>query len=80
MECLSWLIQISSLPGDLVFDGFMGTGSTALAAMATGRDYLGAEIDRGHYETARRRIAQAIQPCERITGGEGILEKKGKYL
>ena len=80
VECLSWLIQISSLPGDLVFDGFMGTGSTALAAMATGRDYLGAEIDRGHYETARRRIAQAIQPCERITGGEGILEKKGKYL
>jgi site-specific DNA-methyltransferase (adenine-specific) len=62
VECLSWLIQISSLPGELVFDGFMGTGSTALAAMAAGRDYLGAEIDRGYYETARRRIAQAVQP------------------
>lgn len=62
VECLSWLIQISSLPGELVFDGFMGTGSTALAAMATGRDYLGAEINRGYYETAQERIAQAARP------------------
>lgn len=59
VECLSWLIQISSLPGELVFDGFMGTGSTALAAMMTGRQYLGAEIDRDYYETARKRISEA---------------------
>ena len=80
VECLSWLIQISSLPGELVFDGFMGTGSTALAAMATGRDYLGAEINRGHYETARRRIDQAMGPCDERTGGEGVFEEQGKYL
>lgn len=56
VEFLSWLIQISSLPGELVFDGFMGLGSTALAAFQTGRDYLGAEIDRGYFETAQARI------------------------
>ena len=33
VELLSWLIQLSSLPGELVFDGFMGSGSTALAAV-----------------------------------------------
>lgn len=65
VECLSWLIQISSLPGELVFDGFMGTGSTALAAIATGRDYLGAEINQDYYETAGKRIAQAV----RFNGG-----------
>lgn len=59
-EFLSWLIQISSQPGELVFDGFMGSGSTALAAIATGRRYLGAEIDRDYYELAQRRIAQAV--------------------
>lgn len=56
VEFLSWLIQISSQPQELVFDGFMGTGSTALAAISTKRRYLGAEINRGYYETAIRRI------------------------
>ena len=54
-EFLSWLIQISSQPGELVFDGFMGSGSTAAAAMLTGRDYLGAEIDRDYFDMAVKR-------------------------
>ena len=55
VEFLSWLVQISSDPKELVFDGFMGTGSTALAAMQTGRNYFGAEIDRGYFEVCQRR-------------------------
>ncbi len=57
VEFLSWLVQISSRPGEIVFDAFMGTGSTALAAVLTGRRYLGAEISREYYDTAVRRIA-----------------------
>lgn len=56
---LSWLIQISSQPGELVFDSFMGTGSTAVAAIVSGRHYLGAEISPAYYEVAKRRIAEA---------------------
>ncbi len=58
VEFLSWLIQISSQPQELVFDGFMGSGSTAVAAILTGRNYLGAEIDREYYNTAIRRIKE----------------------
>lgn len=57
VECLSWLIQLSSLPGELIFDGFMGTGSTALAALLSGRNYLGAEINQEYYEIAQKRIS-----------------------
>ena len=60
VECLSWLIQISSLPGELIFDGFMGTGSTALAALLTGRNYLGAEIDPGYFQIIGKRLQQQI--------------------
>lgn len=60
VECLSWLMQISSMPGELVFDGFMGTGSTALAALYTGRNYLGAEIDPGYYQIIEKRLQQQI--------------------
>ena len=58
-EFLSWLIQISSQPGELIFDGFMGTGSTAVAAIMCNRNYFGAEINRGYFEIARRRIDAA---------------------
>lgn len=59
VELLSWLIQLSSQPGELIFDGFMGSGSTAVAAITAGRCYLGAEIDRNYFEMAQNRITQA---------------------
>ncbi len=39
-----------------MFDGFVGTGSTLLAAIETGRRYLGAEICPEYYEIAAKRI------------------------
>lgn len=61
VEFLSWLIQISSLPEELVFDGFMGTGSTALAAIINGRSYLGAEISGDYYALAQKRIKEVSE-------------------
>lgn len=58
VECLCWLIQISSNPGDLVFDGFSGTGSTALAALKTGRTFLGAEISNEYWQIGQKRLNQ----------------------
>jgi site-specific DNA-methyltransferase (adenine-specific) len=56
VECLGWLIQISSNPGDIVFDPFIGSGSTALAAIQTGRFFLGSEIEASYCELAQSRI------------------------
>ena len=61
VELLSWLIQISSLPGELVFDGFIGTGSTALAALINGRNYLGAEISIDYHALAQKRIKEVLE-------------------
>ena len=58
VEFLSWLVQISSNPQELIFDGFMGTGSTALAAVLTGREYLGAEINQEYFEISQRRMEE----------------------
>ena len=45
-ELLSRLIRNSSTEGDLVFDPFVGTGTTVLAAAALGRKALGCDIDQ----------------------------------
>lgn len=45
--------------GGIVFDPFMGSGSTGVAAVNTGRSFIGMELDPGYFETACRRIAEA---------------------
>lgn len=46
----------SSNEGDVVFDPFMGSGTTAVAAKELGRHYLGCEIDPKFYQIATDRI------------------------
>lgn len=49
---ISW-----SNPGDVVLDPFMGSGTTAVAALRTGRNYIGFEISTEYCDIARDRIA-----------------------
>ncbi|MHB8331652.1 MAG: DNA-methyltransferase, partial [Candidatus Dormibacteria bacterium] len=51
-----------SPPGGLVLDPFAGSGTFPLAALMEGRRALGIELDPGHAEVARRRLAQATLP------------------
>lgn len=51
---------IDAIPGDDVFDPFMGSGSTGVAAIKRRRGFVGCEINPGHFETACRRIQAAL--------------------
>lgn len=49
--------------GDTILDPFMGSGTTGVACVQTGRNFIGIEIDPGYFEIARRRIEIAqMQP------------------
>ena len=52
------LIQLYTFAGEVVLDPFMGSGQTAIAALRTGRHYVGYEIDPGYVELAERRIRE----------------------
>ena len=49
-------IRTWSNPGDIVLDPFMGSGTTAIAAMITCRHYVGFEVNRKYYDSAKFRI------------------------
>ena len=51
------LVKRLSKPGDLICDPFMGAGTTAVAALAAGRKFVGCDIDEAHVQTARGRCA-----------------------
>lgn len=56
LDLICKLITTFTNPGDLIFDGFMGSGTTAAAAIRMQRNYIGCEIDKTSYENAINRI------------------------
>lgn len=51
------LIELYTYEGDVVLDPFMGSGSAAVAAVRTGRRYIGFDTDEAYVQIAERRIA-----------------------
>ncbi len=61
------LIHMNTYVGDLVLDPFVGSGTTAVAALRAGRRYIGYDTDAAYVENAQRRLA-----AERVDDDEGV--------
>ena len=59
LEILERLINVSCPPGGTVLDCFMGSGSTGVACVNTGRNFIGIEKDEKYFEISKNRIAEA---------------------
>ena len=57
-KLLERVILASSNPGDLVFDCFMGSGTTQAVAMKLGRRFIGADINLGSVQTTTKRLLE----------------------
>lgn len=55
------LIQLYTFKGDVILDPFMGSGSTAIAALKSERKYVGYDIDPEYVKTAEGRIASFMR-------------------
>lgn len=60
VEIIEKMILDSSEPGAVVLDTFMGSGTTAVACLRTGRNYIGFEQDEKYHAIAQERIAEEI--------------------
>lgn len=60
LKVLSHLVRLATKPGDVIFDPFMGVGSTGVAALQLRRRFTGIEIDPQYFKTANKRIEEAI--------------------
>lgn len=57
--------------GDTVLDPFMGSGTTGIACVNTGRNFIGMEIDEGYYNIASNRIDEAKSSwLDNLLGGD----------
>lgn len=60
---LKYLIRTYTNEGETVLDNVMGSGSTGVAAVNTCRSFIGMELDKGYFETAKKRIEEAQEQC-----------------
>lgn len=58
IEIITKMIEDSSEPGAVVLDTFMGSGTTAVACLRTGRNFIGFEQDEKYHALAMGRIAE----------------------
>ena len=63
LDLLHRVILASTKPGDIILDPFMGSGTTAAAAIELGRQFIGIEREQVYVDAARQRIAD-IQPID----------------
>lgn len=56
-----YLIKTYTNEGDLVLDNCLGSGTTAVACVNTGRHYIGIEMDKDYFEIATKRVNDVIE-------------------
>ena len=61
LDLIKQCIEKHSDDGDLVFDGFVGSGTTAIACKELNRNYIGFELDKGYYDIAIERISKTLK-------------------
>lgn len=73
-DLIERFIKASSSPGDMVFDGFIGSGTTLAVAMKLGRKFIGADINLGAIQTTTKRLINVANELkednEKYTGFE----------
>jgi len=59
VNILEFLIRVYTKLGDIVLDNTMGSGSTGVAAVNTGRGFIGIEKEKNYFDIAEKRIKEA---------------------
>jgi site-specific DNA-methyltransferase (adenine-specific) len=64
---MRWCIENYTKPADTIFDPFMGSGTTGVACVQLGRNFIGCEIDPKYFAIAEKRIKDAAAQPQLFT-------------
>ena len=74
VELEKYLIELYSNPGDLVLDSFMGVGTTGIAAILSGRRFVGYDINPEYFAIAAEEIQKASAEQDERPRQKGLFD------
>lgn len=78
LPLMKYLVDKATRLGDIILDPFMGSGTTGVAALQTGRQFIGCEIDPHYFALAHKRIEDASRAArglpKQLTGSPADAE------
>ena len=69
---MRWLCRLITPPGGTVIDPFMGSGTTGIAAIREGFNFIGIEKEADHFVICQHRIAQALRDAGHPEAAEAL--------
>lgn len=60
LALMNYFVSTLSNPGDVILDPFMGSGSTGVSALQSGRDFIGVELDEHYFRIANNRMKASV--------------------
>lgn len=61
VKCIEYMIELSTNENEIVFDPYMGSGTTGVACKNTNRNFIGIELDTDYFNIAKERINSTEQ-------------------
>ena len=58
---MEWIINNYTEEGQVILDPFLGSGTTAIAAINTGRFFIGIEKEKEYFDIAKKRIEEHLE-------------------
>ena len=72
---MSWCMEVMKLEeGATVLDPYMGSGTTGIACIRTGRNFIGIEKDPVHFETAVKRIRAELDQGDLFRQNKALID------
>jgi site-specific DNA-methyltransferase (adenine-specific)/site-specific DNA-methyltransferase (cytosine-N4-specific) len=70
----SWFIKLFTQKDDIVLDPFIGSGTTAVAAIQLGRDYVGIDVNQVYCDLTRNRVSALQRPLPNFAEEQNAYE------
>ena len=77
---LKKMIEIATNKDDIIFDPFMGVGSTGVAALRLGRRFIGVELDKVYFQAAQERINKELDDAIQVAPSKYDIEQSSSMV
>lgn len=74
-ELYAWILKNYAHEGDKIFDPFLGSGSSRIAAYKLGFDFVGCEIDEEYFRLSEERFQKECHGIQTLPNGKSIIQK-----